>query len=226
MSYSSSHAAGAVYTGQPNRRALRRAVHMECAVESDLWDGAAPLLATDASAFGLWLATDLALESGAELLVTFRPPRWPQYSSPVTALAQVVRVGLPRRRADAGPAGMGLVFADIDRDQSEQMADLMRGLPPPLPSIARLPESDPATAIEEIVLDDGSRFVLIAEGPLLTGGRCLSPLINVPRPEIIGLSRQARSRRYARPSMRSQPTSRAGKRLFAPARPFVRAARA
>jgi len=226
MSYSSSLSVGAVYPGQPSRRALRRAVRMECAVESDLWDGPAPLVATDASAYGLWLATDLALESGAELLLTFRPPRWPQQSGPVTALAQVVRVGLPRRRADAGAAGMGLVFADIDRDQSAQMAELMRGLPPPLPSIARLSAFDPEIALEEIMLDDGSRFVLSAEGPLLTGGRRRSHVITASRSEIAAPSRQTRSRRCVRPTLRSAPTNRADKRLFAPGRPFVRAVRA
>jgi hypothetical protein len=107
------------------------------------------------------------------MLLTFRPPRWPQAGGFVTALAQVVRVGLPRRRSDAGPAGMGLVFSDIDPDLSVQMADLMRGMPPPLPPIAIARKFDVRVEVDESVisLDDGSRFTLQAEGVLLTGGR-------------------------------------------------------
>ena len=40
---------------------VRRAVHLTCAVRSELWDGPAPFLATDLSASGLRLCSPLAL---------------------------------------------------------------------------------------------------------------------------------------------------------------------
>jgi hypothetical protein len=161
------------------RRALRRAVTLDCEVFSDSWDGPVSLPATDLSHLGLWLQTPLPLDRGEEVIVTLTPPRWP-YSSPLVALAMVVRVGLYRRRRDLDESGMGLAFADLEANEVSTLVDSLRGLPPPLPVGRRDPVSlEPAAAVrrepsalERIVrLADGSFYAFTAESALLTGGR-------------------------------------------------------
>jgi hypothetical protein len=115
------------------RSVLRRAVRTCCVVRSSLWDGAAPHLMTDLSADGAWLATDLPLEAGEQLVLTFRPPRWPAGQLPVRLRAEVVRVELPRRRGDLRQAGMGVRFLGLDPAMRARLSKTLRGLPPPLP---------------------------------------------------------------------------------------------
>ncbi len=166
------------------RRSLRRSVRVEADVEADLWDGAVPFVATDLSEHGLWLESDLPLEIGAELIVSFLPPRWPS-QTPVTALAEVTRVGMFRRRREPRASGMGLRFLDIEHEHRDLLAEALRGLPPLLPaSRKRVIELD-RPSIEEgplphLVLADGSRFTFRAEAPLLTAGRGLAPAATVP----------------------------------------------
>ena len=158
------------------RKALRRAVSLECETRSALWDETAPLLATDLSTEGIWLNSDLPLDIGERLVLSFRPPRWPEWGWPVTVLAEVVRVGLPRRRDDRGPAGMGLRFLDLDPEQGVRMASSLRGLPPPLPPAmprAVRPRARAADAPleEHWLLVDGIEIELVAEAALLSTGR-------------------------------------------------------
>jgi len=160
------------------RRSLRRAVELECQVLSDLWDGQAPFLATNLSPEGLWLQTPLPLEQGEELLLTLSPPRWSE-REPLVALAQVARVAMFRRRNEPQGAGMGLSFVDIDGGQQGALESCLLGLPPPLPSRTRAARvlaqtaALPPPADDEplLVLDDGTSFVLCAEGELLTAQR-------------------------------------------------------
>jgi len=205
----------------PSRRgALRRAVQLECAIQSPLWEGSAFYLATDLSPEGLWLSTNLALELGDQLIVSFRPPRWPDWAWPVTALAEVVRVSLPRRRGDRQPSGMGVRFSEIDPDASQQMAQLMRGLPPPLPRQLPPPPARDAELPTALVLDDGTCFELRAESELLTAGR----------PAQLGVSARPRAsapaarRRRARAALRSRVTFQraASRRARAHRKPLLR----
>lgn len=159
------------------RRSVRRAVRVETDVVADTWDGAVPLLATDLSDHGLWLESELPLEIGSEVVVSLLPPRWPT-REPLTALAEVTRVGMYRRRRERRSSGMGLRFVDLPHDDAELLAEVLRGLPPPLPALAPRgravelvrPSIDEGR-LPQIVLADGSRFVLRAEGSLLTAGR-------------------------------------------------------
>ncbi len=121
-----------------NRRSLRRAVELECALQSDLWDGLIALSASDLSNEGVWLDTPYALEPGEELVLSFVPPGARQ-GEQVWAVAEVARVGLWRRRLDPWPAGMGLVFqylSDVDR---RFLARSLVGRPPRLPGRRRPP---------------------------------------------------------------------------------------
>ena len=170
------------------RRALRRAVTLDCEVFSDRWDGPVSLPATDLSHLGLWLQTPLPLERGDEIIVSLVPPRWP-FSSPLLALAMVVRVGLYRRRDEIDTSGMGLAFADMEANEVSALIESLRGLPPPLPAsrTVALPgpaisKSEPAVLERILRLDDGSFYVFNAESVLLTGGRAAAA---PPRPCLV-----------------------------------------
>ena len=191
-----------VTTESSRRRALRRAVEIECAVLSGDWADVAPLVAADLSPLGMWLDSALPLETGAEVVVSFTPPRWPAWGSPVTVLAEVVRVGLPRRRGDCGSAGMGLRFLDLDPEHAARMALCLQGMPPTLPGVrARRAERSE----EQIVLADGTSFELCAEAPLLSAGRASGPApaeTMQPKPE---RARRRARQRDARGAQRPAP---------------------
>jgi len=121
------------------RTAMRRAVRMCCVVRSALWDGAAPYLVTDLSSDGAWLSTDLPLDAGDQVVLTFRPPGWPAGQVPLRLQGEVVRVELPRRRDDPREAGMGVRFLGLDPNVRTRIATVLRGLPPPLPHAALPP---------------------------------------------------------------------------------------
>jgi len=167
------------------RRSLRRAVAIDCAVESDLWEGRAPFRVTDISDDGLWLRTGLPIECGEQLLVSFAPPRWPK-KQPLVAMASVVRVGMPRRRSDAQESGMALQLLDLEPTEQQLLRAALRGLPPPLrfddvedASAFLLPDEEPTlrpmsyilSHEPRFVMSDGTEITLSAEAPLLTGGR-------------------------------------------------------
>jgi len=112
------------------RRSLRRALHVETEVTSELWDGAVQLVATDLSLDGLWLESDLPLEVGSDLSVSLLLPQM-ALTLPFQARARVAHVGLLRRRTDdRRRAGMGLCFLGMTADQRERLAHALIGLPP------------------------------------------------------------------------------------------------
>jgi hypothetical protein len=171
-------------TSSSRRQALRRAVDLECGVLSTEWEDVAAIWATDLSPLGMWLATDLPLALGDSIVVSFKPPRWPSWSGPVVVLAEVVRVGMPRRRGDVGQAGMGVRFIDLDPDHEARMRGCLLGMPPTLPSVRaqRAERSE-----EQLVFEDGSSFELHAIGALLTAGRApvkLQPVIAAAEPRV------------------------------------------
>lgn len=114
------------------RRALRRAVHVECDVVSRWWDEPVPHLATDLSPQGIWLESALPLELGDEVVLAFRPPRWPK-GCEVMVFGAVRRVDLRRRASDPRRAGMGIEFLDLAVGDEGELTASLRGLPPPLP---------------------------------------------------------------------------------------------
>jgi PilZ domain len=170
------------------RRSLRRAVSLEASLLSDGWDGSVPFTATNLSPEGLWLETDLPLDLGEEVVVSFRPPTW-SAEQPMRALARVTRVGLYRRKREHRRSGMGLRFVALDPIESAFLRSSLRGLPPPLPvrdarraviEIER-PSLDDSFGAPDLTLADGRRFVFRAEGALLTAGRGPAPEI-APQP--------------------------------------------
>ncbi len=180
----------AIETSKSRRRSLRRAVRVEAEVASPHWEGRAPFVATNVSAHGLWLDTDLALEVGDELLVSLTPPRWDGVQ-PLTALARVARVGFYRRRSEAQRSGMGLCFVGLAEEQVDKPARSLEGFPPPLSRrrgvlarqrtraqarrssdrTERVRPSVDELLLPHVVLADGSRYGFRAIGELLTAGR-------------------------------------------------------
>jgi hypothetical protein len=115
-----------------SRRALRRAVHLECDVVSPWWDEPIAHRATDLSPHGIWLESQFPLSLGDVAVLTFRPPRWRERAE-VIAFGAVRRVELRRRASDPRASGMGIEFLDLDDDEASELARTLVGLPPPLP---------------------------------------------------------------------------------------------
>lgn len=161
-------------TGE-GRAVIRRAVRLDCAVQSRFWAGALPFIATDLSPRGVWLDTDFPLASGELVGLGMVPPRWPS-ASPIALRARVAHAVLGRRRGDRGRAGMGLEFCDLSALDAGLMGLVLRGLPPPLPGAHRAPAARRASAAR---VGDAAPAVdalsFVALGGLLTGSRIVAP---------------------------------------------------
>ena len=114
------------------RRAPRRAVRVACEVVSHYSDEPAPLTVTNLSPYGMWLETPLPLHLGAEVVVSFSPPRW--RGRELMVFGRVARINSGRRRRDRGSLGMGVEFADLTAAQTELMRSCLRGLPASSPA--------------------------------------------------------------------------------------------
>lgn len=162
------------------RRAVRRAVRLDCEVESRLWTGFLAFAATDLSPYGLWVETDFPLVAGEAVSVRLAPPRWPAWTQPIEVEARVARASLSRRRGERRRSGMGLAFQNLPPVNAGLLALALRGLPPPLPRRA-LPDvscaSLPATTVPTLptLETDFAGLHFRAIGPFLTAGRIVAP---------------------------------------------------
>lgn len=107
------------------RRAVRRLVDLECGVFSDVWGEAILHRVTDVSEDGLWIETDLLLEVGSEVTLSFYPPDWEE---PLYVAGQVERVELQRGAEQATSIGMGIAFETLRTDERRQLTRSMRCL--------------------------------------------------------------------------------------------------
>lgn len=108
------------------RRAVRRLVDVQCEVYSELWGEAIPHRVTDVSEDGLWIQTNLLLEPGSHVTLTFYPPDWEE---PLYVAGRVERVELQRRPGEGSAVGMGVAFEALRRDERRRLTLSMRGLP-------------------------------------------------------------------------------------------------
>jgi hypothetical protein len=159
------------------RRSLRRSVHLETEVRSELWDGPITLLATDLSLHGAWLEADFPLGIGSDLSIAFSLPDCPR-GSPFIARGKVVRVSLLRRRTDYGHAGMGVAFQDLGADQVQRLTRAVHGMPPPVPRHKE--PFDRIARIASVALEDGRAYTMVSEAALLTAGRLEATLGAAP----------------------------------------------
>jgi Tfp pilus assembly protein PilZ len=107
------------------RRTVRRLVDLECEVYSELWGEAVMHRVTDVSEEGLWIQTDLLLEIGTEVTLTFYPPDWEE---PLYVAGRVQRVELQRRPGDGSAIGMGIAFEALRTDERRRLTQSMRCL--------------------------------------------------------------------------------------------------
>lgn len=113
-----------------DRFEVRKAFGHEIELVAADWDEPIGLPARDLSPGGVFVATELPLEEGSELVVSFWVPQCP---GEITVFGEVVRVCLPRRRSDRFSPGMGVRFLDISPLERLFVRDALRGVPPPLP---------------------------------------------------------------------------------------------
>jgi hypothetical protein len=120
------------------RRSLRRAVALECCLQSELWDDELRLPASNLSTEGVWIETPIALAPGDEVIVSFTPPGL-SADHVVWAAAKVVRVATARRQGDqAQSPGMALRFTYCSDPHRRMLARSLLGVPPRLP-LSRVP---------------------------------------------------------------------------------------
>ena len=107
------------------RRAVRRLVDLECEVYSELWGESISHRAIEVSENGLWIQTELLLEVGTEVTLTFYPPDWEE---PLCVAGRVQRVELRSRPKDANAVGMGIGFEALRNDERRRLTRSMRCL--------------------------------------------------------------------------------------------------
>jgi Tfp pilus assembly protein PilZ len=100
-------------------------VDLDCEVYSDLWGEAIVHRATHVSENGVWIQTELLLEVGSEVTLTFHPPDWDE---PLCVAGCVRRVELKRGSAQGGGAGMGIGFEALRSDERRRLTRSMRCL--------------------------------------------------------------------------------------------------
>jgi hypothetical protein len=113
-----------------DRFEVRKAFAWDVELVAADWDEPVGLPARDLSPGGVFVTTDLPLNMGAELVLSFWVPRC---AGEITVFGEVVRVSMPRRRTDREPAGMGIRFLDMTPLERLCVRDALRGVPPPLP---------------------------------------------------------------------------------------------
>jgi uncharacterized protein (TIGR02266 family) len=109
----------------PDRRHVRRPVRVSVRVRDagDPTDGEVLFDALDISQGGAFLQSDLLLEAGAELEVTFAIP------GEIRPIRAHARVAWATRTASAkGSAGMGLEFIDLTDADRRRLAEFVRSV--------------------------------------------------------------------------------------------------
>jgi Tfp pilus assembly protein PilZ len=107
------------------RRAVRRTVDLECDVYCELWGEAIAHRASDLSEEGLWIQTELLLETGTEVALTFHPPDWEEL---LYVAGRVQRVELQPRPGEGRAVGMGIEFQALRTDERRRLTQSLRGL--------------------------------------------------------------------------------------------------
>jgi PilZ domain len=124
------------------RRAMRRALRVECQVVRENDFRLVGRAAVDLSPSGMLVIADVPVLTGEAVLVTFRLPRigiW------FDAEATVARVLHGRRPGDRGERCLGLAFEPLPPNAERYLRGELRNHPPPLPM--REPRVDYASTV-------------------------------------------------------------------------------
>ncbi len=115
------------------RKAYRGSVDLIAA----LWDQAVTFLCEDLSPRGTFVRTSFPLSLGETVVCSVSLKDEDGMSRDLDLFGKVVRVEMPRRKADGGRAGMGIRFVGITPVERLRIRSCLRGTPPPLPMILR-----------------------------------------------------------------------------------------
>ncbi|MEM7139299.1 MAG: PilZ domain-containing protein [Myxococcota bacterium] len=107
------------------RGAVRRLIDLECGIYSDVWGEVIVHRVTDVSEDGLWVETDLLLEEGSDVTLTFYPPDWEE---PLCVAGRVCRVELEPEAAGSSTIGMGIAFDALRSEERRHLRQSMRCL--------------------------------------------------------------------------------------------------
>jgi len=129
------------------RRAVRRAVPVECQVVRERDFKLVGRWGLDLSSDGMLVVSDARVLTGDEMIVSFRVPRTSVWLDTEATVARVVHGRRPKDRA----RGLGLEFHTLNDDLRWQLRVAMRDIPPPLP--ARAPRVDYAATIHMLALE-------------------------------------------------------------------------
>jgi hypothetical protein len=131
-----------VYARQ--RRALRRAVPVECQVVRERDFRMIATRGVDLSPDGMLVVAQAPVLTGEPVIVSFRLPRSGGWGWWFDAEATIARVVHGRRPGDRGRR-LGLAFDGLDEGVRMFMENALRGTPPPVP--ARAPRIDYAASV-------------------------------------------------------------------------------
>ncbi|MEM7437550.1 MAG: PilZ domain-containing protein [Myxococcota bacterium] len=107
------------------RGAVRRLIDLECGIYSDVWGEVIVHRVTDVSEDGLWVETELLLEVGSDVTLTFYPPDWEE---PLCVAGRVCRVELEPKTAGSSTIGMGIAFDALRSEERRHLRQSMRCL--------------------------------------------------------------------------------------------------
>jgi c-di-GMP-binding flagellar brake protein YcgR len=124
------------------RRAIRRAVRVDCQVVRERDFKLLGDWALDISSDGMLVVTRDVVLTGEEVIVSFPIPRTRII---VDAQATVARVVHGRRPTDRDRRALGLAFDALEPEYQRLLRAHLRNVPPPLPS--RAPRLDYAGAV-------------------------------------------------------------------------------
>ena len=114
------------------RRSLRRVVSLDCQLFAPSWEAPRRHRIVDLSPAGVGLLAAGLLPLDEGVVISFTPPGWWVHGE-LTALARVARA---EPRSGPRSARMGLELLDLAPGAGAELARVLRGRPPPLPSRA------------------------------------------------------------------------------------------
>jgi hypothetical protein len=130
------------------RRAMRRAVRLDCQVVRERDFKLLGEWALDLSPLGMLVVTRDLVLTGEELIVSFSIPHTRVV---VDATATVARVVHGRRPSDRHRRALGIAFDSLEPEACRLLRATLRHVPPPIPS--RAPRVDYAASIHLAALE-------------------------------------------------------------------------
>ena len=139
---------GSILVPASQRRALRRAVRIDCQVVRERDFKLLGDWALDLSPDGILVVSNADVLTGEEVIVSFKVPRT---SIVLDTEATVARVVHGRRPTDRHRRALGIAFDSLDETARWALRSSLRDFAPPLPS--RKPRIDYAASVHMAALE-------------------------------------------------------------------------